>query len=233
MKKLVSTLLALVVAAGVCMVAQAPRVRTSATPEKTAQKGVKVDDPTKGRKAKGSKGDKGPKSTAPVVYTSAADRYMAIKTNIAYDAIGILNLDYECQVARHLSVELPVMWSFWDWKQTQGLRTVALQPALKWWPGEVGRGNAVGVDFDLAWFNYRHDAKRYQSQGRPLMGASVNYAYTLEMGRGWQAEFAVAVGYVNMQYNTYYNITNGAVIGTHTRNYFGPTRLGISLVYKL
>lgn len=234
MKKLVSTLLALVLATGICVVGQAPRVRTSATPDKTAQKGVKVEAPAKGQRGKANKGGKATNSTkTATVHTPASDRYMAIKTNVAYDAVGILNLDFECQVARHLSVELPVMWSFWDWKQTQGLRTVALQPALKWWPGEVGSRNAVGVDFDMAWFNYRHDQTRYQSQGRPLMGASLTYAYTLEMGRGWQAEFAVAIGYANMQYNTYYNISDGALTGTHTRNYFGPTRLGISLVYKL
>ena len=38
-------------------------------------------------------------------------------------------------------------------------------------------------------------------------------------------------GYANMKYDTYYNIDNGALIETKSRNYWGITRLGISLSY--
>lgn len=158
---------------------------------------------------------------------------MALKTNLAYDAFGVLNLAYECQFADHWTAELPVMWSLWDWKESRGLRTVALQPGVKYWFSKPGSGHAVGADFDLAWYNARWDDDRYQSEGRPAMGASILYAYTLNMGRGWKAEFSLGVGYVNTRYNTYYNISDGALIDTRTKNYFGPTRLGITLVYSL
>ena len=52
------------------------------------------------------------------------------------------------------------------------------------------------------------------------------------MGRGWKAEFSLGIGYVNTRYNTYYNISDGALVDTRTKNYFGPTRLGITLVYS-
>ncbi len=157
---------------------------------------------------------------------------MALKTNLAYDAFGVLNLAYECQFADHWTAELPVIWSLWDWKETRGLRTVALQPGVKYWFSKPGNGHAVGADFDLAWYNARWDDDRYQSDCRPAMGASILYAYTLNMGRGWKAEFSLGVGYVNTRYNTYYNITDGALIDTRTKHYFGPTRLGITLAYS-
>lgn len=223
MKKLILTILA-VAALGLGPVsAQAPRVRSSAPTEKTAQKGAK------------------PKATRPkagkkqgVKAAKASDRpYMAIKTNVAYDAIGVMNLAYECQFANHWTAELPVMWSFWDWRQSLGMRGVALQPGVKYWFATPGDGHALGADIDLAWYNCRRDEKRYQNTGRPLMGVSLNYAYSLNLGRGWKAEFSLGVGYINTRYNTYYNIDNGALISTRDRNYFGPTRVGISLVYAL
>ena len=60
---------------------------------------------------------------------------MALKSNIAYDALAILNLAFEMQVHDKMTVELPVMWSLWDMEQEHGIRTVALQPEARWWTG--------------------------------------------------------------------------------------------------
>ncbi|MDE6332757.1 MAG: DUF3575 domain-containing protein, partial [Muribaculaceae bacterium] len=159
--------------------------------------------------------------------------YMAVKTNLAYDIFAVMNASFEMQFARHFSAELPVYWSLWDWKSTSGLRTAAIQPGVKYHFSQPGTGHAVGLDMGIAWYNMRHDQRRYQDCGRPMLGASVNYSYTLGLGRGWSMEFAIGAGYVNTRYNTYYNIDNGALIDTRQRNYFGPTRVGVSLVYNL
>ena len=225
MKKLFIIILAAMTLGCSALQAQAPRIRTSAPESRTAQKGKAPAAP----KAQAT----GSSAAAPSAGSSFGRPYMALKTNVAYDAIGVLNLAYECQFSTHFSAELPVMWSFWDWKADRGLRIVALQPGVKYWFGEMDTGHAVGANLDLGWFNYRWDHRRYQSESRPLLGVSLNYAYTLSLGRGWSAEFALGVGYVNARYNTYFNIDNGALINTRTRHYFGPTRIGISLVYAL
>lgn len=230
MKKLRTVLVAIAVVAlaGVTATAQPPRLRTSAPAEKTAQKGKKDKDKSPSRSATSE--------TVPAFTSVAASEkstYMSLKTNIAYDIFAILNLSYECQVARHWTLELPVMWSLWDWKDSRGVRVVGLQPAAKYWFSKPGKGNAVGADFDLLWFNARWNDNRYQIDGRPAMGASILYAYTLNIGRGWKAEFSLGIGYVNTRYNTYYNIENGALIDTRTKNYFGPTKIGLTLVYSL
>lgn len=248
MKKLSTILLAVILAGLTAVNAQVPRVRSSAPVEKTAQKGAPAPKVKSAGKS-GAKGtgvassagaQKGTKKGAKKANQKAVESlnqesglYMAVKTNIAYDAFAVLNLAYECQFAKHWTAELPVMWSLWDWKESRGVRTVAIQPGVKYWFSKPGRGNAVGVDFDLAWFNARWDDSRYQTACRPAMGASLLYAYTLNMGRGWKAEFSLGVGYINTRYNTYFNITDGALIDTRTKNYFGPTRIGISLVYSL
>lgn len=161
-------------------------------------------------------------------------RYHALKTNVAFDAIGVLNLAYEVQLHRKMTLDLPVRWSLWDAQRKHALRVIALQPELRWWTGsEVGRGHFLGLHAHAAWFNFKWEDNRYQDAGRPLLGAGLSYGYKLPLGQHWGAEFNVGVGYANLKYNTYYNIENGALINTRIRHYWGLTRLGLSLVYRL
>ena len=162
---------------------------------------------------------------------TASERYMALKTNIAYDAIAVPNLVFEMQFSKHISVELPVMFSGWDISDKHAVRTFAVQPEGRWWLEKAGKGHFFGVHAHMALFNVKWDENRYQSTGRPLLGAGVSYGYKLPFSRHWGAEFTLGAGYANMKYNTYYNIDNGALIETKSRNYWGITRLGISLSY--
>ena len=73
---------------------------------------------------------------------------------------------------------------------------------------------------------------RYQDADRPLLGAGVSYGYLLPLGGHWAGEFTLGAGYANMKYDTYYNIDNGARIDTRTKNYWGITRMGFSIVYR-
>ena len=160
-------------------------------------------------------------------------RYMALKTNIAYDAIGVLNLDYEVQVHSRMTVDIPVMWSLWDAKPDKALRIAAIQPELRWWMGqETGKGHFFGLHAHVGWYNLKWDDRRYQDTGRPLVGAGLSYGYKLPLSEHWGAEFTVGFGYANMKYDTYYNIDNGAQIDTRIRHYWGPTKVGASLVYR-
>jgi len=235
MKKFIITMIAVALFGLTPAVAQQAADSPQAKTEKAGKSGKKSPGKKHGKKASGKKqGQKAPGKQAakPAVDWKTAP-YMALKTNLAYDGLGVLNLAYECQIARKWSAELPVMWGFPAWKDDRSLRMAAIQPGVKFWFGEVGTGHAVGADVALGWYNYTWERRRYQNESRPLMGVSVNYAYTLNMGKGWKAEFQLGVGYVNTRYNTYYNIDNGALINTRNRNYFGPTRVGISLVYSL
>lgn len=216
-----------------------PRIQTSALPEETAvynpsakknvaqAKGKPAKEQGKARASEKRKKDK--KGNASV----SSGRYMALKTNVAYDAIGVLNLDYEVQVHSRMTVDIPVMWSLWDAKPDKALRIAAIQPELRWWMGEeTGKGHFFGLHAHVGWYNLKWDDRRYQDTGRPLVGAGLSYGYKLPLSEHWGAEFTVGFGYANMKYDTYYNIDNGAQIDTRIRHYWGPTKVGASLVYR-
>lgn len=207
-----------------------PRIQTSASEKEIVFKPVAEAGKTNVTKDSQKKRTEKPKKEPR--QKKVSERYMALKTNIAYDAIAVPNLAFEIQCSKHISVELPVMFSGWDISSEHAVRTFAIQPEGRWWLKNAGAGHFFGVHAHMALFNVKWDENRYQDTGRPLLGAGVSYGYKLPFSRHWGAEFTLGAGYANMKYDTYYNIDNGAKIETKSRNYWGITRVGLSLSYQ-
>lgn len=163
---------------------------------------------------------------------SPSSRYIALKINVPFLAVAVQNLALEVELHKHVSLDLPVMWSISDIEREHGLRTIALQPEGRWWLKSVGTGHFFGMHVHAAWFNLKWEDNRYQTGKSPLLGAGISYGYRLPLSAHWGAEFNIGAGYANMKYNTYYNIENGAQLDTRVRHYWGITRVGLSLVYR-
>lgn len=164
--------------------------------------------------------------------TGIAKRYVSVKTNFAYWAGAVANLSADIQLHRKFSLELPFDWSLWDIEREHGVRLVLFQPEVRWWMKNVGKGHFVGIHAHAGVFNVKWKDIRYQTAGRPLLGAGLTYGYSLPFSEHWGAEFLLGVGYANMKFDEFYNIDNGAKICTDELNYWGITKLGISLVYR-
>lgn len=158
-------------------------------------------------------------------------RYMTIKTNIAYDAIAIPNFDFSIGLSEHITLDIPIMWSFWNWKPDLGLRVLGTQPRILYWFQKPGQSHAAGIDTGMYFYNLRIGDYRYQDYRRPLLCISLNYTYALRLSSKWHMEFSISAGYANSRYNRYYNIDNGALKDRKTLNYFGPTQVGVNLCY--
>ena len=161
-----------------------------------------------------------------------SSRYVAVKTNLAAWAGTIMNLAADVQVSKHFSVELPVLWCPWHVSSKHAVKTFTIQPEGRYWLARPGEGHFFGVHAHIGWFNVKWNRDRYQDTSRPLLGAGISYGYLLPLGEHWAGEFTLGAGYANMKYDTYYNIGNGARIDTRTKNYWGITRVGISVVYR-
>lgn len=164
--------------------------------------------------------------------SASSGRYIALKTNVPFMALAIQNFALEVQCHEHISIDFPVIWSISDIEREHALRTFTLQPEARWWTKAVGEGHFFGLHTHISWFNLKWEEDRYQTGKRPLLGAGISYGYKLSLSRHWGAEFNIGAGYANMRYNTYYNIENGAKIDSRIRNYWGITRIGLSLVYR-
>lgn len=161
-----------------------------------------------------------------------SSRYVAVKTNLAAWAGTIMNVAADVQVARHWSVELLVLWCPWYVSSEHAIKTFTIQPEARYWLSKPGAGHFFGVHAHVGWFNVKWNRDRYQDTDRPLLGAGISYGYLLPFNEHWAGEFTLGAGYANMRYDTYYNIDNGARIDTRTKNYWGITRVGLSVVYR-
>ena len=179
-----------------------------------------------------------PSSSAATPFTStspslpATGRYLGVKTNLAAWTGTIMNIAADVQVGKHLSVELPILWCPWYISGKHAVKTFTLEPEARYWLSKPGSGHFFGLHAHVGWFNVKWDRDRYQDADRPLLGAGVSYGYLLPLGGHWAGEFTLGAGYANMKYDTYYNIDNGARIDTRTKNYWGITRMGLSIVYR-
>ena len=159
-------------------------------------------------------------------------RYVALKSNIPFQALSMHSLAVEVQVHKQVTVDFPVMWSISDIEREHAVRGIAFQPEGRWWLKKAGTGHFFGIHAHATWFNLKWEDNRYQTDKRPLLGAGISYGYKLPLSAHWGAEFNIGAGYANMKYDTFYNVENGAQLDTRIRNYWGITRVGISLVYR-
>lgn len=163
---------------------------------------------------------------------SSSGRYLAVKTNLAAWAGTIMNLAADVQVSEHFSVELPVLWCPWYVGSKHAVKTFTIQPEARYWLSKPGVGHFFGVHAHVGWYSVKWNRDRYQDTDRPLLGAGISYGYLLPFNEHWAGEFTLGAGYANMRYDTWYNIDNGARIDTRTKNYWGITRVGPSVVYR-
>lgn len=163
---------------------------------------------------------------------SSSGRYLAVKTNLAAWAGTIMNVAADVQVSEHFSVELPVLWCPWYVGSKHAVKTFTIQPEARYWLSKPGAGHFFGVHAHVGWYSVKWNRDRYQDTGRPLLGAGISYGYLPPFNEHWAGEFTLGAGYANMRYDTYYNMDNGARIDTRTKNYWGITRIGLSVVYR-
>ncbi|MDR3236265.1 MAG: DUF3575 domain-containing protein [Prevotellaceae bacterium] len=167
---------------------------------------------------------------------AAPRRFMKVKTNLLYLAAGVSNLGIEYPIGRHFSIDVPVTFSPYTMKRDWLIRTLSIQPEFRWWTGAQMSGHFFGLHAHAAYYNLSlNDYDRYQDRDgdTPLWGAGVSYGYALPICKRWHLEFTVGAGYARLDYDTFYNVNNGAKYASEAKGYWGITRAGITLSYNI
>ncbi|MDR0542081.1 MAG: DUF3575 domain-containing protein [Dysgonamonadaceae bacterium] len=174
-----------------------------------------------------------------------APAFFALKTNLLYDALLLPNLTAEWYIGRQWSLAVEGNWSWWTFDR----------PIQNWWYHRIQaagvevrkwinssyplQGHALGAyamtgNYDVRLFTeneYTQGQLSYQS-----WSAGLSYAYSFPVARKFNLELGLAFGYVGGRYYRYdYCMTHEhwAPHATFNRSYWGPTRVGISLVWLL
>lgn len=162
-------------------------------------------------------------------YTSSASaQEWVVKSNALYMATTTLNIGTEVALSDRYTLDLVGVYNPFNFKHNKKLKIWGLQPELRWWLCEKFDGHFFGVHAHYGQYNGGLSKYRYQGW---LAGAGVSYGYQWILGYRWNLEAEVGFGYARMNHDRYLRLKCGKFIDHDTKNYFGPTKLGISFVY--
>ena len=166
---------------------------------------------------------------------------VALKTNLLYDATTTPNLGAELAMGKKSTLQL--FYGLNPWKfasdRTKQLRHWLLMPEYRYWTCQKFNGHffgihALGGQYNVGGIDLPNpvfkdlDEKRYEGW---YAGGGLTYGYQWLLSSHWNLEASVGVGYIRFHYKEFPCTECGALIQENNKNYFGPTKLALSLMY--
>jgi len=169
---------------------------------------------------------------------------VALKTNLLYAASALTpNLSLEIGTKPRQSVELSGSYS-WRGRNAaasdnhkQSAHWIA-RGEYRWWLCERFSGHYFGAHALYGrYYISGHEVplmfeKEYSYHGWAA-GAGATYGYSVPLGKQWNLEFNVGVGYMYMKYDRGTCVKCDPQPEKKDKHYFGPTRAGINLVFTI
>ena len=179
-----------------------------------------------------------------VPYLRAQD--ISIKANLLYGAYTYTpNLSLEVGLGRRSTLDLSGGYNPWNLNGT-----AENNKKLVHWLGEIEYRywlcqrftghffgiHALGTQYKIAKQElpllFEKGSKEYRYEGYGY-GGGISYGYNFFLGIRWSLEANIGIGYARLHYDKYKCYKCGEKVGTENRNYFGPTKAGISLIYYI
>lgn len=169
---------------------------------------------------------------------------VGLKTNLLYGAGAFTpNLGVEIGLDRHMTLDVSGGYNWFNLngsaKNNKKLVHWIVQPELRYFLCEKFNGHFFGVHALYSQYNigryelpmlFGKGSKKYRFEG-DAVGAGLSYGYQLILGKRWNMEFNIGVGYMHLNYDKYDCPKCGEKVSAETKNYFGPTKAGVSLIY--
>lgn len=162
-----------------------------------------------------------------------------LKTNLLYAATSTLNIGGEFRINDKRTWTLPIGYNPWTFSENKKLKHWIIQPELRFWSCEAFNGfywgvhahggefNVGGLKLPFGMFPTLQD-HRYQGY---FYGGGLGLGYQWILHDRWNLELGIGAGYTRFEYDKYRCEHCGEKIKTGSRNYFGPDRIALSLIY--
>lgn len=171
---------------------------------------------------------------------------IGIKTNLLYLATTTPNIGVEWKMNRHYTAALTTGYNPFRFSQYMDKNGNTVNPKLRhwltaaefrYWFCESFLGWNIGINLfggeynvtGLKFMKALNDA-RYKGWGA---GAGLTVGYQFPLSVRWSLDFSVGAGYVHTRYTKYDCYACGDKQGRYKKNYLGPTKAAISIVYSL
>lgn len=165
--------------------------------------------------------------------------YIALRTNLLYDAILVPNISVEGRVFNNYTVYADLMYAgwnmpkkhfYWDLYGVQcGARKYFGEKALeRSFTGHHAGIYAQALAYDLQAGNIGQQTITIN------MGFGLEYGYAIPIARHLNLDFEIGVGYFSGKYDEYdVNDTHNTWRATIQRNWFGPTKASVTLMWLI
>lgn len=173
--------------------------------------------------------------------------YMALKTNMLYDAAMLPNIGAEFYLGKNWSIGANWIYGWWDTDRTHWYwRAYGGDITVRRWFGAKAdekplTGHHLGVyggiityDFEFGGTGIMGGKPRGTLWDKCNVVAGVEYGYSLPVARRLNIDFTIGVGYMGGEYYKY--VPRGDIYvwqSTHRLRWFGPTKAEISLVWLI
>ncbi len=167
---------------------------------------------------------------------------VALKTNLLYDAVTVLNASAEFPLGGgRFSILVEDTFPWWSFGPNRNkyciqLWEIGIEP--RWWFKTDGimQGHFLGIYGKSATYDFQFDrALCYQGT---YWSAGASYGYSMKIGEKLQMEFSLSVGFMQSHYRHYQPDDNYDHLYIDKYNsgkltYIGPTKAAISLVWPI
>lgn len=168
-------------------------------------------------------------------------QWLGVKTNLLYDATSTINLGVEVGLAKQWSFDLSGNYNPWTFSDNKKTKMWMIQPEARWWTCERFLGQFIGVHLLGGQYNWggmmpwgitNDNIRQHRYEGWAI-GAGVSYGYQWILGKHWSIEATLGIGYARSKYDKYKCQECGERLKSGKRDYFGPTKAGITLIYMI
>lgn len=163
----------------------------------------------------------------------------AVRTNLLYDAFLVPTLGIEWRVNRNVGVKLDGSYSFWGDEYGKVQKVWLVSPEVRWYMLENKRFY-VGASGNVGQYNIYKGMLGGLFSGDTgyqgiLWGAGLTVGYQLYLSRSFSLDFNLGLGYTRLEYDSFSILNETRVYKERdkSRNFWGPTQAGISLVWTI
>lgn len=168
---------------------------------------------------------------------------IAVKTNLLSDALLNVNAGVEFGVAPRWTIDLSGDYNGWTVKEHKWKHWMVKPEARYWFCDRFARHflgfHALGGQYNVG--NINADFKFLGTDFSVLkdnrvqgwtVGAGIAYGYAWVLGRHWNLEAELGIGYAYTRYDVYECKDCGRKVSEDNKHhYVGPTKAAINLVY--
>lgn len=163
----------------------------------------------------------------------------ALRTNLLYDALLLPTIGLEWRINPSLGIKVDGSRSWWSNEDNQVQKIWLLSPEVRWYMLNKKRFY-LGASANFGEYNiYKNaigslfsDDTGYQGK---LWGAGITLGYQVYLSRCLSFDFNLGLGYTKFQYDSF-NVINQTRVCEEpnlSKNFFGPTQAGFSLVWTI